>query len=106
MPEPVKDNIGRDLFQVQHNQVPSSAKPLKGFGGANVLEIVCDYHRDTYRAVYTVRYVERVYVLHVFQKKSKTGISLPKRDAELIEERLKQAIRIEREKTREPGDKR
>jgi phage-related protein len=70
---------------------PLSAKPLKGFGGASVVEIVSDYQTDTYRAVYTVRFSERIYVLHAFQKKSKKGIATSQADIELIKRRLKQA---------------
>ena len=67
------------------------AKPLKGFGGASVLEVVEDHMGDTYRAVYTVKIAERVYVLHCFQKKSTKGIETPKQDMDLIHERLKAA---------------
>jgi len=68
-----------------------SAKPLAGFGGASVLEIVEDYRTDTYRAVYTVKFSELVYVLHAFQKKAKKGIDTPKRDIDLIKRRLRAA---------------
>ena len=64
---------------------------MKGFGGASVIEIVEDYDGDTYRAVYTVKFAEAIYVLHAFQKKSKSGIATPKHDLDLIEERLKRA---------------
>ena len=62
---------------------------MKGFGGASVLEIVEHYHGDTYRAVYTVRFVEVVYVLHAFQKKAKKGIATPKAEVDLVKKRLK-----------------
>ncbi len=65
------------------------AKPLKGFGGAGVLEVVEDYIGNTYRAVYTVKFGTAIYVLHVFQKKSSTGIATPKPDMDKIRERLK-----------------
>ena len=65
--------------------------PLKGFKGAGVLELVEDFDGDTYRAVYTVKFAEIVYVLHIFQKKSKSGIATPKADINLIESRLKLA---------------
>jgi len=65
---------------------------LKGFGGAGVLEIVEDHHGDTYRAVYTVRFGDAVYVLHAFQKKSKSGIATPQRDIDLIKTRLQRAL--------------
>ena len=68
-----------------------NAKPLTGFDGASVLEITEDYNSDTYRAVYTVKFQEGVYVLHAFQKKSKKGIATPKSHLQLIEQRLKKA---------------
>lgn len=67
------------------------AKPLKGYGGSGVVEIVDDHDGDTYRAVYTVRFAGVVYVLHAFQKKSKSGIATPKRDLALIDTRLRRA---------------
>ncbi|MBU1088093.1 MAG: type II toxin-antitoxin system RelE/ParE family toxin [Candidatus Omnitrophica bacterium] len=73
-PEDVKNDIGYALDRVQKGDKPASAKPLKGFGGAGVLEIIEDYCTDTYRACYTVRFSEVIYVLHCFQKKSKKGI--------------------------------
>jgi phage-related protein len=70
-----------------------SAKPLKGLG-PGVLEVVSDHRGDTFRAVYTVRLADRVFVLHAFQKKSKHGIATPQADIELIKRRLKQAVEI------------
>jgi len=67
------------------------------FGSAGVLEVIEDFRGDAYRAVYTVRFEESVFVLHVFQKKSKTGIETPKRDMDLIRERLKVAARRAKE---------
>jgi phage-related protein len=64
---------------------------MKGFDGASVIEIVEDYDGDTYRAVYTVKFAEAIYVLHAFQKKSKSGIATPKHDLDLIEERFRRA---------------
>ena len=64
---------------------------LKGFKGSGVLELVENYDGDTYRAVYTVRFAQRVYVLHAFQKKSKRGIETPKREIRLVEQRLRAA---------------
>ncbi|HVZ70075.1 MAG TPA: type II toxin-antitoxin system RelE/ParE family toxin [Rhizomicrobium sp.] len=89
-PEKVQDNLGFELFLVQTGQFPPSAKPLKGFG-SGVLELVEDYNSDTYRAVYTVRFKETVYVLHAFQKKSKHGAGTPRGDIELIRRRLRDA---------------
>ena len=67
---------------------------MKGFGGASVIEIVENYDGDTYRAVYTVKFSEAIYVLHAFQKKSKSGIATSKKDLDLIEERLKRAKQL------------
>lgn len=90
-PEDVKDAVGYALYIAQRGGKHADAKPLKGFGGAGVLEIVEDHAGDTYRAVYTVQFADRIYVLHAFQKKSKTGVATPKREIELIKSRLKRA---------------
>lgn len=84
LPGVVQDTVGTLLLDVQYGETPFGAKPLKGFGGAGVLEIVEDHDGDTYRAVYTVNFPRAVYVLHVFQKKSKRGIATPKRDLDLV----------------------
>jgi phage-related protein len=90
-PEDVKDSIGFALYVAQQGGKHRDAKPLRGLGGAGILEIVDDFDGNTYRAVYTVRFAGRVYVLHVFQKKSKTGIKTPKAEISLIQSRLKRA---------------
>ncbi len=90
-PEEVKDSIGFALYVAQQGGKYPSAKPLRGFSGAGVLEIIEDFQGDTYRAVYTVRLAGRVYVLHAFQKKSKAGIQTPKAEINLIKSRLKRA---------------
>jgi phage-related protein len=90
-PEDVKDSMGFALFVAQQGRKDSDAKPLRGFGGAGVLEIVEDHAGDTYRGVYTVRLAGRVCVLHAFQKKSKHGIETPKAEIDLIKRRLKRA---------------
>lgn len=90
-PDEVKEDVGYALFEVQQGGKPVSAKPLKGFGGAGVLEILEDFRGGTYRAVYTVRFAEVIYVLHCFQKKSKHGIKTPAQDLDLIRRRLKAA---------------
>jgi phage-related protein len=100
-PEAVKDEMGFALYEVQCGLKPPDAKPLKGFGGATVLEIVSDYQTDTYRAVYTVRFGEQVYVLHAFQKKSKKAIATSQSDIELIKRRLKQAEELHKAWQRE-----
>ncbi len=90
-PDPVQDVMGFALYQAQIGHIHVSAKPLKGFGGASVLEIIDDYRGDTYRTVYTVKFASAIYVLHAFQKKSKKGIKTPHVDTELIRRRLKAA---------------
>jgi phage-related protein len=90
-PDEVQDHMGYALHLAQTGRKHDDAKPLKGFGGAGVLEIVSDHVGDTYRAVYTVKFALSVYVLHAFQKKSKTGIKTPASDLEMIERRLKLA---------------
>jgi phage-related protein len=90
-PEEVKDAIGYALYVAQQGGKHADAKPLRGFGGAGILEIVEDHAGDTYRAVYTVRLAGRIYALHAFQKKSKAGIKTPKSAIDLIRSRLKRA---------------
>jgi phage-related protein len=98
MPDDVQDTFGYALHLAQAGGKHSQAKPLKGFGGAGVLEVVEDHQGDTYRAVYTVRYAAAVYVLHCFQKKSTHGIATPKPDMDLIEARLKAVAALEKDK--------
>lgn len=93
-PLPVRRIFGYALYVAQLGEKPPDAKPLKGFGGAGVLEVVEDHRGNTYRAVYTVRFADTIYVLHVFQKKSKHGIETPKKELDLIKERLKQAANL------------
>jgi phage-related protein len=96
LPLPVRRTFGYALYAAQLGERPPDAKPLKGFGGAGVLEVIEDYRGDTYRAVYTVRFEDTVYVLHVFQKKSKSGIATPKADLEIVKSRLRDAQRLQR----------
>lgn len=96
-PEPVRDHMGYALYVAQRGGKHRDAKALSGFGGAGVVEIVTDYRGDTFRAVYTLRYAGNVYVLHAFQKKSKTGRETPRRDIELIKQRLREAEQIAKE---------
>lgn len=91
LPRSVQRTFGYALYAAQLGEKPPEAKPLKGFGGAGVLELIEDHKGDTYRAVYTVRFAAKVYVLHVFQKKAKRGIETPKHELDTIRERLKQA---------------
>ncbi len=90
-PEEARLDIGYALFLAQKGEKPESAKPLKGFGGAGVLEIVENFDRNTYRVVYTVKFTNAVYVLHCFQKKAKHGIKTPQQDIDLIKQRLRAA---------------
>ena len=90
-PDPVQDAMGYALYQAQIGAKHESAKPLRGFGGAGVLEIIADHVGDTFRAVYTVKFATAIYVLHAFQKKSKSGIKTRSEDLELIQRRLKAA---------------
>lgn len=90
-PEDVKDVLGFALHIAQIGEKHEAAKPLAGFGGSGVLEVIDDHDGDTYRAVYTVRFSTAVYVLHAFQKKAKRGIATPKSDIELIRKRLEVA---------------
>ena len=92
-PEQVRRDIGQALYAAQQGETDPAAKPLKGFGGTKVMEIVDRHDTDTYRAVYTVQFARRIYVLHAFQKKSKKGIKTPQKDIELIEQRLADAKR-------------
>ena len=68
-----------------------AAKVLKGFGSAGVIEVVENHEAGTFRAVYTVRFDDSVYVLHAFQKKSRKGVKTPKKEMETIKRRLKLA---------------
>src|SRR5215510_10991403 len=90
-PVEVQHDIGVALTVAQYGGKHPAAKPLRGFGGAQVLEVVEGHAGDTYRAVYTVRFAEVLYVLHCFQKKSTRGIKTAQRDIETIKTRLRRA---------------
>ena len=98
-PEPVQDHMGYALYVAQRGGKHRDTKTMSGFGGAGVLEVVSDFRGDTFRAVYTVRYAEALYVLHAFQKKSKTGHETPRRDIELVQQRLREAEQLEKERS-------
>jgi phage-related protein len=91
LPTDVRRFFGFALSLAQAGEKHAAAKVLKGFGGAGVLEVVEDDVGGTYRAVYTVRFAEAVFVLHCFQKKSKRGIATPQEDMDIIHARLKVA---------------
>ena len=92
-PSEVRSAVGYALYAAQNGNVDPAAKPMKGFGGASVMEIIAPFSGDTWRAIYTVRFQEVVYVLHAFQKKSKSGTSTPKKEIDLIYQRLAAAQR-------------
>jgi phage-related protein len=99
-PSLVQREMGYALFLAQVGERHAiMAKTLKGLGGGTVVEVRESHEGNAYRAVYTVRYTDTVYVLHAFQKKSKTGIKTPKLDLNLIERRLRDLM-SEREKRR------
>ena len=95
-PDEVKSCIGFALRTAQKGGKHPDAKPLKGFKGAGVLEIISDFDGNTFRAVYTVKIKGVIYVLHVFQKKSKKGIATPKTEIDKIKRRLREAEGLEK----------
>ena len=97
LPLDVRKFFGHALDFAQRGDRHDAAKPLKGFGGAGVIEIVEDDVGGTYRAVYTVKFAEAVFVLHCFQKKSKSGIVTPKEDMDIIRARQKVAEALAKE---------
>ena len=94
-PDTAQSHIGFALQMAQRGGKHSDAKPMRGFGGTSVIEIVEDYAGDTYRVVYTVKFEVAIYVLHAFKEKSKAGSATPKRELTLIEERLKRAHELD-----------
>ena len=90
-PGEVQDVMGYALHLAQQGKKADNAKPLKGFKGASVQEIVDNFDNNAWRAIYTIQLKDVIYVLHAFQKKSKKGIATPKTDIKLIEQRLKLA---------------
>lgn len=90
-PDEVQGDIGHAILIAQQGGKHESVKPLKGYRGAGVLEVVDSFDGNAYRAVYTVKFADAIYVLHAFQKKSKRGAATDKQDIELVNARLKQA---------------
>jgi len=88
-PEDIVDGMGHALWIVLSGETPNNAKPLKGFGGASVMELVDDGEDSTFRVVYTTKFSGFVYVLHAFRKKARKGIETPKHEMDVIEQRLK-----------------
>lgn len=91
MPQEIRKMIGHSLHLAQIEEEDIDSKPLNGFGSAKVREIVKSDSEGTYRGIYTVKFEEAVYVLHIFKKKSKTGIKTPQQEINLIKSRLKDA---------------
>src|SRR5947209_5068364 len=90
-PDRPRRDVGYALYAAQQGGKSPDAKPLKGYTGASVLEVVEDYDGDNYRVVYTVRFPKAIYVLHAFQKKSKHGIETPKYVMDTVKRRLTEA---------------
>ena len=105
-PDEVRRGMGYALYLAQVGRKHADAKPLKGFGGAGVLEVVEDFDGNAYRAVYTVKLAGAVYVLHAFQKKSRKGIKTPQADLDRIRARLKMAEEIHAQREAEAGERR
>jgi phage-related protein len=95
-PGVVRQDIGVSLFDVQKGSTPDNAKPFKGLG-SGVFEIVTRFDKDTYCTVYAVQLGERIYVLHAFQKKSPKGIKTAQKDVDLIKNRFKKALEMEKD---------
>ncbi len=98
-PAPVQDHMGYALYVAQRGGKHQDSKVLSGFGGAGVLEVIKDHRGDTFRAVYTLKHAGRVFVLHAFQKKSKSGRQTSRRDIDLIQQRLREAEHFARGRT-------
>jgi phage-related protein len=92
-PSEVRSVVGYALYAAQNGNLDPAAKPMKGFSGASAIEIIAPFAGDTWRAIYTVRFQDAVYVLHAFQKKSKSGASTPKKEINLVHQRLAAAQR-------------
>ena len=98
--------LGYALNVAQLGGKHPDAVPLKGFGGAGVLEAVEDFDGSTYRLMYTVRLGDRIYALHAFQKKSKRGIETPQHEMALVRQRYRQAQEMHRQwLASQPGGK-
>jgi phage-related protein len=99
-PDLVQDHMGYALYVAQRGGKHRDVKTLRGFGDAGVLEVIRDFRGDTFRTVYAIRFASAVYVLHAFQKKSKTGRETARHDVALIKQRLREAARIEEDRTK------
>lgn len=90
-PTPVRKEVGYALYLAQIGMKAPKAKPLRGLGSGGVLEVVDDFDGNAYRAVYTIKFSNAIFVLHAFQKKSKRGIATPKPEVDLVKRRLRMA---------------
>ena len=104
-PKGVQDEAIFGLDLAREGDVYDKAKPLKGFGSAGVLELVLNNRAGTFRVVYTIKLENAIYVLHAFQKKSKSGIKTPKQEIDLIHNRLQQALSAHRERVAKKEEK-
>jgi phage-related protein len=95
-PPEVRKSIGAALYDAQKGEKAPTVKPFKGVG-SGVFEIALRFDKDAYRAVYAVQVGRRIYVLHAFQKKSKHSIKTPRQDVEIIDQRYRQALKMEKE---------
>ncbi len=91
MPEKVQSEFGHSLREIQKGRDPGNTKLLKHLGEPGISEIIVDEREGTFRAIYTLEFKDAIAVLHVFQKKSKSGIATPKKEIDLVLQRLKQA---------------
>lgn len=99
-PEDVQDLVVFALLEAQEGRKHPDAKPLQGFGGAGVLEIVEAFRGDAYRVVYTIDFPGMVYVLHAFKKKSTKGRATSMRDIDLVRRRLRAAAELSTRRSR------
>ena len=95
-PPEVRKSIGVALYDAQKGEKAPTAKPFRSIG-SGVFEIAVRFDKEAYRTVYAVQIGRRIYVLHAFQKKSKQGIKTPRQDVNVIEQRYKQALKMEKE---------
>lgn len=102
-PGPVQSDVGYAIFAAQRGEEYRSVKALQGFGGRNVLEIVAPHDGNTFRAVYTVKFKDAIYVLHAFQKKSTRGVATSKREIDMVRRRLADAERHHKERQKVHG---
>ncbi len=94
IPEAVRHDFGYALYSVQRGEMPDNATPFEGSTGGNIMKLVERHDTDTYRCVFAAKFEHAVYVLHVFKKKSTSGISTPKREVETVKARFKRALEL------------